>query len=284
MSKQDLYFTANLSILRSGTSELEALENILRVGIVNAGLGYLKAHGRDAFDRLIHEAQQQAIAQGLRPIPPATIPLNWREGLFMPKAEVWNYGLAGWHILGIQGGSFKDYAQAWIDHHRDGEVFFRIRSDWLWQAVNQARSEAGRDVPESKPLSWREFRILAGILSAKVNDYRFTFLGWELIQALACGFHKKELFQRHADKLPAPCPPLGRFQIEATLAKLEAMDFFARVRNSKGSRGGLTAYSFRLNRPALHEAIRRWKARNDSSHAKVAENRAADLAEFTGDK
>ncbi len=66
------------------------------------------------------------------------------------------------------------------------------------------------------------------------------------------------------------------------LDKLEALGFFIRCRYSTGTRGGLTAYSFRHpKRDDLVKAIQTWSADNRSFQAKAATHRAADLTAFT---
>ncbi len=272
MSATDLYFTMPLSILRSGAGELEALGKGLSCGIVNAGIGYRKTHGEALFRILLEEAWAHARKNGAPVECPKNIP-----------AELWEAALAGAKMLGISGSSAAMNTTIYQNYHPAGSVYFRLRSDWMWNALYSARRGAGMEVrADFKQLSWREFRILAAILSAKVNTYGFSFLGWETIQARACGFHSKALFRAGAASLPAHCQPLSRRILRQELEKLEALGYFIRCRYSTGDRGGLMAYSFRhAKREALVNAIKTWRAANQSFQTKAAANRAADLAAFS---
>jgi hypothetical protein len=275
VSATDAYFTVPLSLLHQGTSALDVLERGVSCGIVNAGIGHRRIHGEEAFLPLLDEAMAEAAGQGL----PAECPSG--ESDF-----AWEAALVGARMLGVQGGSHAEDAATYYQHHRAGDVFFRIRADWLWNAVHSAEEAQGEGEPDSedfKPLSWREFRVLAAILSAKVNTYGFTFLGWESIQARACGFHSKALFEAGKATLPAHCQPLSRDVIRAELEKLEALGFFARCRYAKGPRGGLMAYSLRHpDRQGLVQAIQKWAAANQSFKNKVTALRATDLDAFAG--
>jgi hypothetical protein len=286
VSTGDNYFTAPLAALRSGSSALEALETVLACGIVNAGIGYRETKGADAFEALHEEACEHAETQGLPTKPPPRFTLKDYDGESMTRelsAEAWQAAHAGAKLLGITGGSRATDAQKWATHHRLGQVFFRIKGEWLWNAVRNARREAGREVTQDyKPLSWREFRILAALLSAKVNSYQFSFLGWQSVQARACGFHAKELFNQGTDALPAHCAPLTRQMLRDDCDKLEALGFFARCRYSKGKAGGLMAYSFRHpKRENLQASILEWARDNESFQAKTAAHRASDQEAFT---
>jgi len=147
----------------------------------------------------------------------------------------------------------------------------------LWAALYQARWE---DDPATNPhpdrgVSWREFRILAAILSMKTNRFDFCFAGWEMIQARSCGFTTKEAFTAAASIPDHLAPPLTRKQIRTTCDTLEALGFYARFRMSSGKRGGLTAYSFRHEgREALGNAV--CEHINFRDRASIKANRAKD--------
>ena len=275
VSATDLYFTAPLALLHSGTSPLDALTRCLSCGVVNAGFGYRGAHGEDAFQQKLAEAIVQAEARGEDdPLPVDA----WGETpAYLEEA------LVGAPIVGVQGGSRADDAETYGQHRKSGGVFFRIRADWMWNALHTASdAEGADDSPTHKLLTWREFRILAAILSSKVNTYGFTFLGWESIQARACGFHSKTLFQAGNDTLPEHCQPLSRHDIRRGLDRLEVLRFFARCRYATGTRGGLMAYSFRHpDRQNLVQDIQKWAAANQAFKTKVTDLRASDVAAFT---
>ena len=274
MSDTDRYFTLPLSILHCGTSALDALGKGLSCGIVNAGLGYRQTDGEPAFQILLESAKACAQQQQQMSVErPQSTPMN-----------LWEAALAGAELLGVSGGLRAQDIANYQAHWQPGAVFFRLRSDWMWNAIYSAREAAGKPTGtqnERKPLSWREFRILAAILSAPVNKQDFTFLGWESIQARSCGYHSKALFAAAAATLPAHCQPLSRRIIRQELEKMEALGFFLRCRYSSGKRGGLMAYSFRhSDRYDLTDSIMEWREDNRSFQTQAAENRTADLAYF----
>jgi len=280
--KSDKYYTAPLAVLRSGNNALEALGIALACGIVNAGLGFREDYGEDDFDELVPEAEEHAAEQGQPTTPPKKFEIADFSGNSMTQHEsetIWRCALVGAKMLGIRGGNRAEDAQTWATHYRKGEVFFTIKSEWLWAAIWTARREAGTEVPQDfKPLSWREFRVLAAILSAGVQNYHgFVFLGWESIQARACGFHRKDLFQAGKNDLCSHCQPFSRDQIMRTTGALEACKFYLRFRYSKGDRGGKTAYSFRHeSREKLAEAVAKFQAEYCFKQAAVSDNRAKD--------
>ncbi len=288
MSQQERYFTVPLGILRSGQSALEVLEDCVSCGIVNAGTGYREVHGKASYDALLKEATDDAVQRGWAARPPKDINLCDSAGVPVAHWEVqdlWRSALAGAKILGIQGGYRLRDVEAWLKHCGRKEVFFRMKSEWLWAALYEARMEGGDGGDNShRPLSWREFRVLAAILSAKVNAYGFTFCGWELIQARACGFHNKLPFKQGRSTLPAHCQPLSRQMIRDTTGKLEALGFFGRCRYSTGKAGGMMAYTFRHpNREDLVTAVKQWRDRNRSLKVKTASLRASDQQAFKAD-
>ncbi|WP_395748404.1 hypothetical protein [Prosthecobacter sp.] len=271
MSATDLYFTLPLAVLRSGAGVSDVMDAAISCGIVNAGIGYRKTHGEGLFSLLLEQAREHARRQR-QPVdcPPHVPP------------DLWEAALAGAKVLGVQGGCRAVDATNYQKHQARGAVFLQLRADWMWNATYSARREAGKEVPAGfKQLSWREFRILAAILSAKVNSHGFVFIGWETLQARACGFHSKALYKAGADSLPPHCQPLSRRILRQELEKLETLGYFLRCRYSTGPRGGFMAYSFRHPKRAdLVKAIQAWSAANHAFQTKAAANRAADLAAF----
>lgn len=277
------YYTVPLAVLRSGQTELEALENALKVGIVNVGVGFAESRDRDEVRAALETAREKAGKQNLPQTMPPKDVLNHSSGYRLAKAEavaIWDKALLGWSVLELTGGNRTANAQVWLNLHRQGEVYFKISSDFMWGAVKTARRAAGEEETVDRPLSFREFRILAAILSAKPNSYGFVFLGWEVLQHRACGYHTKELFNEHKDKLPPHCQPLTRSMIRGTCDKLEALNFFGRVRYSAGGAGGYTAYSVILERAALVDAVRKWQAANMAFKKKVDGHRKSDQEAF----
>lgn len=283
MSEAANYYTAPLSVLRSGKTELEALTNALDVGIVNAGVGFTASKDEEEVEEAMEAARDKAEKRGQPRAMPRNHTLHDSDGRPLSHSdavEIWDKALLGWKILGITGGNRTADAQTWLRLHRQGEVFFRIKDDFLWTAIKTAKEEAGQDVEINRRLSWREFRILAAILSGKANSHKFSFLGWETIQARSCGYHTKALFEANKDSLPEHCQPLSRWMIRDACDKLEGLDFFARVRYSKGGSGGLSAYSFKLTRDGLIEAVNRWTDSNATFKNKVKDHRKGDQAAF----
>ncbi|MDB6119563.1 MAG: hypothetical protein JWO08_3344 [Verrucomicrobiaceae bacterium] len=285
MSQEDHYYTLPLSHLRNCASPLETLETAVGIGILNTGLGIEHVRGRTAFAKLLNEARLIARSRD-RPVnPPAQLDLVDASGTPVDKTRarhLWCAAMVGQEVLGVSGGSLTVHVRDWLKYHRPGEVFFRIRSDWFWQTLLTARRDAGKHQEHiPRPISWREFRLLAGLLSARVNSQDFTFCGWELLQALSCGFHNKEAFERRG-VMPDHCQPLSRHMIREGTETLEAVNFYARCRYSRGKAGGLMAYSFRHpKREDLYAAIQQWDAANHVFKAKTAALRATDLQAFT---
>jgi hypothetical protein len=283
MSREN-YYTVPLSVLRSGTTELQALENALAVGIVNAGVGFASSKDEEEVEEALEAAKERAGEMNSPQSMPPKDALYNASGLRLERPDavaLWDKALLGWSILKITGGNRTADAQTWLRLHRHAEVFFRIKSDFMWAAINTARRDAGRDTTVERPLSWREFRVIAAILSGKVNSHNFSFLGWETIQARSCGYHTKKLFEANERSLPEHCQPLSRWMIRDACDKLEALDFFTRVRYSKGESGGFTAYSFKLTRNGLVEAVKRWTDANTTFKSKVKGHRKSDQEAFT---
>lgn len=280
MSKTDLYYTVPLSILRSQSDPVEVLSACISVGTVNAGLGYRKTHDAEDVELLWADADYAA-EDGQPTEPPANLTLLRPDGtkLTGPEAAVvWGDAFIGRQILGYKGGCRTVDAQKWLTLHQPGEVFFKIRSDLLWNAVLTARREAGAQVTGTfDPLSFREFRILAAILSAPVNRHGFVFLGWESIQARSCGFVRKADFAAQRQTLPEHCPVLSRKMIRYTTERMEGLKFFARFRYAAGKSGGKFAYSFRHpTREALADSVCQWLAHRRSLQVQVIAHRATD--------
>lgn len=299
MSDGDRYFTAPLAVLRSGRDVLEALENLMDCGIVSAGLGHRTVHGHAEFEKLVTQARSAAAAAGQASDCPAGVPPHWCDVV-----------LGGAHLLGVRNIDIVRVLEGYQQFREPGQVFFRMRDDWVWNAMLYARNQAGdRSTPYDKPFTWRELRLIAALLSAPVNRHDFTFLGWESIQARACGYHSKALFRAalagetpspegartlmsasastppHADApphaLPAHCQPLSRDVIRHDLDKLEALGFFGRCRYARGPCGGYTAYTFRHRQRAdLLAAVQAWATDKNARKTKIAANRQEDLRAF----
>jgi hypothetical protein len=261
----DHYFTFPLAVLHGRKavkeSPLSCINLALNCGMLNAGKGHRHHHGNEAFAERLHEACSK---RDIKPVGPYTM-----------KAEA----LVGAELCGVTLGAYDHGNLQRIASEAEsietGGPLVRMKADFLWAAINQARAEELPDFEwPDHGISWREFRILCAILSMKPNRHGFVFVGWELIKARSSGFANKEAFAA-ADRIPGHlAPALTRKQIRTTCDTLENLGFFARFRLSTGPRGGLTAYSFRHDRDALAAAVCDWANFRDRS--KVKENRAKD--------
>lgn len=274
---EETYVPVQLDLLRIGGSGLDALETMLAFGIVNAGRS-LQCSNSGRFNGL---AKQEALPHLAEKFRVAGV-----DGMGWGKEEsrnAWLCAVVGARLLRVTGGSREHQAATWARYYRHGSPFFQVKSQWLWQAVYSARLEAGQEIPPewmARRISWREFRILAALLSAPRNKLDFSFVGWEGIQARASGFHNKAGLQGWQFKPEHHCAPLTRSQIRTALERLEGLGFFAHVRYSKGKRGGLSAFSFRHSRPELLEAVKTWANNKASLRAEVAANRGEELGFF----
>ena len=262
----DKYFRFPLAILQGinengkpcNSTPFDIIDNALSYGIVNAGVGLIKTQGQEHFEEVLADS-----------------PL-WDDELNLDQyAEA---ALVGASMCGVKLGGLGNAKAAGGVYERYQKNIFPLvtmKADIFWSAFYQTGYEQGRrdDRPE-RGISWREFRILCAILSGKTNRDGFWFGGWQQIQARSCGMLKKPY--KAAKRIPGHLtPPYSQKQIKRTCDTLEALNFFARCRHSKGARGGFMAYSFKQSREDLREAVARWASfrRGDS----VRENRAKDL-------
>lgn len=265
MSKTDQYFRVPMCMLSYGNSPEEALNAMLDVATVNAGLAEVKKMSSDEVDAAYYEEQKK---QGLKESA------RCRE----ETAAVIGAGVVGmtwgcWRNVKSAGESYREIERA------DGyESFFTISATSLWTALDTAREErSGTGSPERR-MSYREFRILAAICSAQTNRYGFVFLGWRGIQHRACGVARRKDFDDCED-FPEHCLPLSRDQIDRTLKRLESLRFFLRVRHSSGKRGGFTAYSFRhADRESLVRDVVLWQ---DFNQGRIVEQNREEDARLT---
>ena len=272
MSKEEKYYTFPLKVLRghpnarTGQTPLECLELAMHYGVVNAGIGYYRKYDEEDFDELLERIMDN------------------RGDDFEPKGWQERCALVGGELCGMIWGAdhnIRDAAREFSYFQEDYVPFLRMKSSFLWNAINTARWEEGDGERPERTISWREFRILCAILSVKINGEKFAFIGWEEIQARSCGMLRKEF--KKAKKIPEHLtPPYSQYQIKRTCDKLENLNFFARCRHSTGKRGGFMAYSFRHSHKALREAVSRWAAFRRMD--KVKENRALDMKESLKNK
>jgi len=271
MSNTDKYFPIQLHILHHGETALEALDACLRYGVVNTGERERQAQnkresGVDDFETFLERNPTNNYRAELDQIHESHKDRTLFENAFMGRV-----------IHAFTGSSLEFDVKIFkqVSNPDPKQVFFRIRADFMWGALYTAR---GGDMSGLRPLSWNEFRILAAILSGPLNNDEYTVLGWESIQARACGFHKKELLANslvnrkpYEKKLPPHCQPLGRQTIRTIVDRLEVLGFFARV-----SFGPETAYSFRHESLDLRALMTKRRQSRMTSKLKLAERRSAD--------
>ncbi|MDB4408239.1 hypothetical protein N9150_03365 [Akkermansiaceae bacterium] len=268
--KDDKYFTFPLSVLHGlakDTTPLECLELAIDCGACNAGRGYWNYYGDEKFD------EQLQMACDFNNFPLEEIEKS---------SDTFQFFVIGAKICGVKlPGSldifkhrvirFKEFISQTTS---EKTPYIRMSAKSLWAAVLQARYEI--EPTEERPkhgLSWREFRILAAILSWPTTREGFTSIGWESIQFRSCGFVNREEFKA-AERIPGHLLKLSRRQIRSTLDTLEELNFFARFRQSTGPRGGRYYYSFRHSRDELAQAV--CDKVNFQDRLRVAQHREED--------
>jgi hypothetical protein len=234
------YLKFPLALLRLSESPEDFVDRAARYAAVNAGRGFEANHGREQFT-----ARAEEVAS--------------RSGIKTNRADL--HAIVGADVCGITLGdpTGRNAAESFhaTESARGDSPFVTMKAAVFWNAANTVRREAGQEAKyPDKPISWREFRLLAALSSNAPNRWGFTIMGWESFQRRACGFHNREGFEAF-EALPEPWPdhllPLSRKVIRTTLARLEVLQFFIRHNISTGSRGGLTAYSFRHSEGSLAE-------------------------------
>ncbi len=250
--------------MRESTTPLDALKLAIASGIHNAAIGFSKVKSEAEIKNLIHAARLDYDFLTEADFG-SSDDLESIEQLMM-GAKIFN--------LEVPSLGEARYLQWLLTRISAPTPFLTMKADYLWSAYNQLRNSADPGkITNIRGFSWREFRVLAAILSAGKNRYGFTFLGWESISVRASGFASKSSVEE--SKIPQHAPLLSRKQIRATCDRLEQLKCFTRYRHSKGSRGGLMAYSFRHSRVDLAKAVWAWEQFNRNST--VTENRARDL-------
>lgn len=258
------YFTFPLAVLRAGRSPHESIDLASDCGMLNAGRGYRRHNSGEAFqEKLDAIFEQREIAKKNRP------------GTYTEEAEI----LVGAAICDVRLGEYTRFhlsnVLSGIQTVMSSGAFVRMKADYLWLAFKQTKAEEDPVAPwPERGISWREFRILAAILSVKINRSGFAFIGWETIQHRSCGFTSKVDF-KNAETIPDHlAPPLTRKQIRTTCDALEDLGFYARFRFSTGKVGGHMAYSFRHQRDELAKVV--CDSVNFRDRAKIKANRDAD--------
>ena len=218
MSDNGNYFTFPLAVLHAGKSPLRCIDLAINCGMLSAGKGFRHLNDNEDFEEKIEKiCEEQNIGKTARP------------GSHTEAAEI----LVGSSICNVTLGRhsrphLESLTNLVARVPKDG-AFVRMKSDFIWPALEQARAEEQPASPwPGKGISWREWRILAAILSVRRNRADFAFIGWETIQARACGFTTKKGL-RDAESIPDHLSPsLSRRQIRDTTDQLENLGFYAR--------------------------------------------------------
>ena len=271
MAKGDKYFTFPLSILKGldeNPTPFDCLDLAADCGAVNAGKGFLNRNDSETFSEKLEDACD-----------------NYGLGDSGSKrwGEYEQFYVVGSRICGLSFGSDYDTKLAasrvcrLIDNERitnPKTPFIRMSSNYLWAAIEQSKFETDpTNVKPEQGISWREFRVLAAILSWKETREGYTTPSVASLQFRSCGFLNGEEFQ-NAQRIPDHLPKLSPKQIKSTLDTLEALGMFARFRLSTGSKGGRMAYSFKHSRDQLAEVV--CSKVNFQDRQKVTQNRAED--------
>jgi hypothetical protein len=255
-----------LSLLRAGNSEDSAIRAILWTAVRNVGIGFRATREEIEFRALCDQGEDY-----------------WENGdpdLNADDRELVSVGAALLGLGRLPSGPIIQIALTEASQLRD-TPYLHLKPEFLWSLLREHSGYGRPDLPEGdesrRRMSWREFRVLCAIISAKVNKHGFTFLGWEAIAARASGFPRNgeasEMAMR--EEIPRHSELLTRSKIVATVDKLEALKFFMRFRYSRGSRGGYMAYSIRhKTREDLAAAVIDWAGYKEKS---VTANRKADL-------
>ena len=142
-----------------------------------------------------------------------------------------------------------------------------MKHEWIWNCLYTLRGK-----PSERTMSWREFRILAAILS-KVGSSKYAKCGWQEIQARAAGWCGKVNARAATPDEQNRREPLelSREMIRSTLNRLEADKFFARFQYARHE----TWFSFSCgdDRSTLVKWIADMKSRRNES---LADRRDAD--------
>lgn len=200
-----------------------------------------------------------------------------------PKNRLQHQLIVGKVTLGVTGGSFGWMEKGWSDcqhflNAHPGPAVnncANLGNEWIWDCLLGLRD--GKE----GAISWREFRVLAALLS-KIGSSKAKKCGWQEIQARSAGFAGKldHAGAAEAERARRMTLILTQDQIRGTVASLEARKFFCRFAWRKaGSHGGHSWYSFSLQRGELAKFIHDSVSRAESS---IAANRAADAALING--
>ena len=255
---------ACLRVIRGGretdASKSAVFEDILACGVINAGIGYRKTHGKEAFTEKLNslECDTGGVTQDVKT------------------------AIVGASVCGVDQPPI-DVIERYIETHKeykgDAVAFplVSMRLGWIDSARSQARfDDEMSNYDPSGGIGWDEFRILCAILSAR-NTRKFAFIGWETIQALSCGMLKRDYVKEGRVTPRQLAPPLQKNKISRITQRLKREGFYARESYSKGKSGGYTAYSFKMSANELKAELVAHRKRQTGEVVAVRANKPKPL-------
>jgi hypothetical protein len=197
-------------------------------------------------------------------------PASLDEVRLVKGAELLSLNLGNLSRCMAEARQLADYLRT---HSGEGKLnTATVNATEFWQAVEGVRSHAAKRTPNSKHLSWDEFRVLVAILS-RVGKDKAKPCGWQEIQARAAGWVGKSNMGKasEAERARRSRLILTRKQIRRLLTTLENQGRFAKVR-----RGPRSWYSFAMNREELQQRVLAIVKERRRAESRADRNRDAD--------
>ena len=246
MSTSDSYFRFPLSALAYGSSPVVALEHIISYGVMSAGIG--AGRDQELFDSILDKYDLDTLFH-------SNVPDYVEYQQLLVGADLTKTNITDWEQALHQYDLLDDHIREWP--HPSALV--TIKAQWVWNTLNTCLHEEGAATKEGEYdyLPWRSFRVLCAVLSV-IGEKKFAWISSATLGHRVCGYTSKKTYPSDLGLTPEHLAPLSRWQLEATLQKLEIYKFFLAFRVSKaaGGRGGRTAYSIRhKDRQALFKDL-----------------------------
>lgn len=235
MPVTDPYFRFPLGALSWGGSAIQALAAIIDYSVVSAGIAAEKGNP-EMFAMFSMSVELPDPPQGDQPDEMA-----WYQYVGI-GAEMTRTTVPKWRK------ALKAYLQVsqYIEANFPRSALVTIKAPWVLDALNTAWETAGLPGSSNRTgwITWREFRVLCAVLSV-IGEKPYAWISTATLRHRVCGYTSAISMQ--GQEPPPHCPRLTRWMLEATLARLEELNFFLRVRvsGSPTGRGGRTAYSIR---------------------------------------
>ncbi len=236
--KSDTFFRFPLRALSAFATPLERMENLVGYCVIDVGRKLVEERSGDADD----------------------------------LEAVWKMGCGCLNVLS-QGKSAAERCEKEYDAvvgicglHPQANI--TVRTNFFWNCLYELRKNS----PE-KPMSYREFSVLCGILS-KIGDKELASCSVKEIQRRALGYVNEVEMKKGLPQRLDGAKPLSRQQVRDTVATLDQLGFFARFTVGNGAASFQTYYSIRMIPMMLAEAATRdfatkRKRRRQSAHMKA---------------